>query len=279
MEKYILIITLLCFLVFTKPFYAQDINDKDSIEVTVIDSYVSPEKPYTFMLSFFTSSDCKSKILIDNKYEYPVSKKYSVNHNIKIDLTNLSFKTKSIPYVITVTDSSGHTYKSDEYDFELPGEIKVQSESNFLLLCLFGGAVFALPSPVYVSQNGKNYFSLTKEIPIISIRSSNFSYPFGYFSAEYSHIFNAPYKNFLRLGYKQLIVVPGIQYISPGADWFTNFKGFNGVSVEVSLGLFKVLNTFTVYTRYRFNIAPSNTKNNFHEISIGLYSSFFSVYL
>ena len=278
MGKYILI-TLLLVLIFSVSFFAQDTNNgQDSIEVTVIDSYVSPEKPFTFMLSFFTSSDCKSKVLIDNKYEYPVSKKYSVNHNIKIDLTNLSFKTKSIPYIITVEDSAGHIYKSDKYDFELPGEVKIQSESNFLLLCLFGGTVFALPSPVYVSQNNKSYFSLTKEIPIISIRSSNFSYPLGYFSAEYSHIFNAPYKNFLRLGYKQLIVLPGIQYISPGADWFTNFKGFNGVSVELSLGLFKILNTFTVYTRYRFNIAPGNSKNNFHEISIGLYSSFFSVY-
>ncbi len=279
MRKYIFSLILLV-LFCSATYYAQDnVGDQDSIEVTVIDSYVTPEKPYTFLLSFFTSSDCKSKVLIDNKYEYPVSQKYTVNHNIKIDLTNLNFKTKTVPYVIIVEDSSGHKYKSDINDFYLPGEVKLQSESNFLLLCLFGGAVFALPSPVYVSQNGSSYFSLTKEIPIISIRSSNFNYPSGYFSAEYSHIFNAPYKNFLRLGYKQVIVVPGIQYVSPGVDWFTNFKGFNGASVELSVGLFKILNTFTVYTRYRFNIAPNNSKNNFHEISIGLYSSFFSVYL
>ncbi len=279
MKKYFLIVFLFV-LSYSASFYAQENNQaQDSIEVTVIDSYVSPEKPYTFMLSFFTSSECKSKVLIDNKYEYPVSTKYTVNHNIKIDLSNLNFKTKSIPYIITVRDSAGHTFKSDVYDFELPGEVKIQSESNFLLLCLFGGTVFALPSPVYVSQNGKNYFSITKEIPIISIRSSNFNYPAGYFSAEYSHIFNAPYKNFLRIGYKQLIVVPGIQYVSPGLDWFTNFKGFNGASAELSIGWFKLLNTFTVYTRYRFNLEPNDTKNNFHEISIGLYSSFFSVYL
>ncbi len=279
MKKYFFIVLL--FVIFSSTsFYAQGRNqEQDSIEVTVIDSYVTPEKPHTFMLSFFTSSDCKSKVLIDNKYEYPVTENYTVNHNIKIDLTNLNFKTKLIPYVIIVQDSAGHTYHSDNYDFELPGEIKVESESNFLLLCLFGGTVFALPSPVYVSQNSKNYFSLTKEIPIISIRSSRFSYPAGYISAEYSHIFNAPYKNFLRLGYKQIFVVPGIQYISPGIDWFTNFKGFNGASAELSIGWFKLLNTFTVYTRYRFNLAPNHSENNFHEISIGLYSSFFSVYL
>ncbi len=250
----------------------------DSIDVTVLDSYVTPEVPHTFMLTFFTSKNCKSRVIIDNKYKFTVSDKFTESHNIKIDLSKLSFKTKSVPYVIIVQDSLGNITRSDNNEFEMPGEIKIKDESNFLLFCLFGGMVFALPDPVFVSQNGSNYFSLTKEIPLISIRSSNFSYPFGYFSGEYSHIFNAPYKNFFRLGYKQLIVVPGIQYISPGIDWFTNFKGFNGASVELSVGWFKILNTFTVYTRYRFNFKPGDSKNNFHEISIGLYSSFFSVY-
>ena len=45
----------------------------DSIEINIIDNYVTPETPYNFVLSFFTSEKTKSKILIDNKYDYVVS--------------------------------------------------------------------------------------------------------------------------------------------------------------------------------------------------------------
>ncbi len=258
--------------------FGQEQSNQDSIDVTVIDSYVSPEIPHHFLLSFFTSSKCKSTVLIDNKYKYTVSDTLTEDHNIKVDLTGLSFKTKSVPYVILVQDSSGKTYRSDKYDFEMPGEIKVQSESNFLLLCLFGATVFALPSPVFVASKDGNYFSLTKEIPILTIRSASYSYPAGYFSAEYSYIFNAPDKNFFRIGYKEIFVVPVFEYVSPGLDLFTNFKGYNGVSAEFSVGWFKLFNTFTVYTRYRFNLKPGEGGKNFNEISLGLYSSFFSIY-
>jgi hypothetical protein len=259
--------------------YAQDSTAvSDSVEIDIIDSYVTPEIPHTFMLSFFTSCDCKSKVIIDNHYNYTVSDNFADDHKIKVDLTKLEFKKRAVPYVIVVTDSLGHTYKSEQNEFYLPEQVKVQEESNFMLLCLFGGMVFALPAPSYAVQNGKGYFSLTKDIPLVSFRSKNFSYPLGYFSAEYTYIFNAPNKNLLRIGYKELIDVPGIQYVSPGISWFTNFKGFNGVGPEISLGLFRVLDTFTLYARYRYNIKPGNSKDNFQEISLGLYSSFFSIY-
>jgi hypothetical protein len=271
------LLTLFSFL-FIHPDFAQNNPATDSIDLTVIDSYVSPEIPHIFTLTFFTGFNCKSKVLIDKKYGYKVSDTLVTSHSLKVDLTNLSFKTKSVPFTIIVTDSAGKKYEVAGNEFDLPGEVKIEGESNFLLLCLFGGAVFALPSPTYVSQNGTSYFSLTKEIPIISFRSSNYTYPFGYISAEYSHIFKASYQNYLRLGYKEMITMPGIEYVSPGVNWFTSFKGFNGVSAELSLGLVRIFNTFTVYTRYRYNLQPSNSGNSFHEVSIGLYSSFFSFY-
>ncbi len=257
--------------------FSQDLTNQDSIDVTVIDSYVTPEIPHEFLLSFFTSSKCKSKVIIDNKYVYRVSDTLTVDHNIKVNLTGLSFKAKSVPFIIEVEDSSGRKFKSEQHDFELPGEIKIQSESNFLLLCLFGATVFALPSPIFVASNNGNYFSLTKEIPILTIRSSSYNYPAGYFSAEYSYIFNAPDKNFFRLGYKELYVIPVFEYISPGVDWFTNFHGYNGISAEFTIGWVKIFNTFTVYTMYRFNLKPGDGSKNFNEISLGLYSSFFSI--
>jgi hypothetical protein len=250
----------------------------DSVEINIIDNFVTPESPHNFVLSFFTSENTKSKVLIDKKFEYVVSDTFNDIHKTRIDISKLNFSNYDIPFVIIVEDSAGNKFTSEEYDFQLPKEIKVKSESNFLLLCLFGGTVFLLPSPVYVFTGNDHYFSLTKEIPLISISKKGFTYPAGYFSLEYSHIFNAPDKNFLRIGYKHIIEVPGIQYISPGVNGFTNFKGFNGISPEVSAGLFKFLDTFIVYIRYRYNVKPGETGSEFHEISLGLYSNFFSLY-
>ncbi len=251
----------------------------DSVEITILDSYVTPELPHSFLLSFFTSAPCRSQVKIANKYNYKISDKLTEEHNIKIDLTGLSFSSKSVPFTVTVEDSLGRQYKSDVNEFELPSEVKIKSESNFLLFCLFGGAVFALPSPAYVTGKSGNYFSLTKEIPVISFMSSGFNYPAGYLSVEYSYIFKARYKNLVRVGYKQIIPIPALEYISPGVDGFTNFKGFNGISGEVSVGWVRILNTFTLYTKYRYSFKPGDTADSFSEISLGLYSNFFSVHL
>ena len=276
-QKLIILIQLSLLLISTD-FALQNKSGADSVDITIIDSYVTPDMPHSFLLTFFTDINCKSKIIIDKRYEYNVSDTLTTNHSLKVELTKLSFKTKSVPFTIIIKNSSGKEYKTGGYDFDLPGEMKIQSESNFLFLCLFGGAVFALPSPVNVWQNSYSYFSLTKEVPLISLISPDYTYPIGYFSAEYSHVFRAPDQNFFRLGYKQIITLPFIEYFSPGVNWFTTFKGFNGVSGELSLGLVKLFNTFTLYSRYRYNIQPGNSGINFSEISLGLYSSFFSVY-
>jgi hypothetical protein len=268
------------FLLLLIPFifsYSQD--QTDSIEVYIIENFITPEPPHTFKLTFFTSSDCKSKLIIDGKYSYDVSTVLAGTHEADIDITKMNLQGELIPFVIIVEDSLGNKYQSEQYDFELPKEIKMESESNFLLLCLFGGTVFMVPAPVYVKAKDKDYFSLTKEIPMFFIRSRGYQYPTGYFSAEYSHIFNAQVKNYFRLGYKHIIEIPWIEYISPGFNGFTNFKGFNGISPEVSLGLFRIANTFTFYTRYRFNAKPSEAGSEFHEFNIGLYSGFFAFYL
>jgi hypothetical protein len=254
-------------------------QDEDSIEVFLIDSYVTPELPHRFILSFFTSEGARSKVMIDDNYEFTVSDTLTDNHKTEIDVTDLDFMTATVPYFIIVENADGKKYYSEKYEFELPYETKVKGGSGMFTMCLFGSVVFILPSPTYVRMDQANYFSLTKEVPLIFIRSSGLGYPTGYFSAEYSHIFNAPVKNLLRLGYKHLIDIPGIEYISPGLGGFTNFKGFNGISPELSLGLFKLYNVFTVYTRYRYNTKPGSAGSEFHEISIGLYSGFFAVYL
>jgi hypothetical protein len=268
---------LFIFLLIADITYTQE--KPDSIEVNIIENFVTPESPYTFKLTFFTSADCKSKVIIDGKNTFDVSTTPAGTHEVAIDISKLNLQGEFIPFIILVEDSLGNKFKSEQYEFELPKEVKLESESNFLFLCLFAGTVFILPSPVLADIKGETYFSLTKEIPLLFIRSSGYQYPAGYFSIEYSHIFNAPVKNFFRVGYKHLIQIPGIEYISPGINGFTNFKGFNGISPEISLGLFRIANTFTLYTRYRFNAKPGENGREFHEFSIGLYSGFFAIYL
>lgn len=275
MRKFLLL--FFCLLI-SIDIFSQGNSDSDSVEVYLIDNYITPEKPPVLIVSFFTNIPVKSKIIIDDKYEYLVSKKMSENHRDSIGISNLKLKSKQIHFIVQVEDSLGRKYSSEIYEVDLPKEVEIKGESNFLLLCLLGGTIFILPSPVYVNWGGKSYFSLNKEIPLVFIRSGGFSYPTGYFSLEYSYIFHASVRNFLRLGYKHLIEVPGIEYVSPGVDGFTNLKGFNGISLELSIGWLKVLDTFTLYSRFRYNFKPGEKNSEFSEISIGLYSGFFAIY-
>jgi len=58
-----------------------------------------------------------------------------------------------------------------------------------------------------------------------------------------------------------------------------DFNTNQGISPELSVGLFTIKDTFTFYARYRYNLKLHTEGTNFHEITIGLYSGFFSLYL
>ncbi len=254
-------------------------SDADSIEVYLIDAYIKPEPPQIFFLSFFTSDVAKSVVVIDGRYSSTVSDEFTDMHKAEIDLEDMIFSGKIVPFVIITENEYGKTFTSESFDFDLPFEPEIKGGSNFIQLCLFGGAIFLLPYPNYVIQNGHNSFSLTKEIPIISFRSSNLNYPAGFLSLEYSYIFDADAKNYLRAGYKKIYELPHLKYLSPGVSLYTNFLGNNGIGLELSAGLFTIVDTFTLYVRYRYNLKPGDSSDNFHEISLGLYSGFFSFYL
>lgn len=266
-------------LMFLMPADISAQDEQDSIEVNLIDSYITPETPHKFIISFFTNEKASSKIIIDDKDEFIISDSLAKDHKAEIDVSGLQFTKTNIPFFIVVEDSAGNTFYSERYEVDLPFETEVKGGSNFLTVCLFGGIIFGLPSPAYVNMQHDNYFSLTKEIPLVFLKTTGLGYPIGYFSAEYSHIFEAPVKNFFRIGYKHIIDIPGIEYISPGINGFTNFTGFNGISPELSIGWFKIYNLFTLYTRYRYNAKPGQAGSEFHEISLGLYSGFFAIYL
>ena len=253
--------------------------DSAGIEVYLIDAYVKQEPPYIFILSYFTSDVCKSNVIIDGKYSYAVTDSLSESHSSKIDLMNLKFLQKNISFIIETIDSLGNKFKSEEFEFDLPFEPTITGGSSIWTLCLFAGSVFVLPMPGYVNANGNHYYSLTKEIPVISFRSKRGNYPSSYFSFEYTYIFEAENKNFARLGYKRIFPIDYIEYFAPGITAYTNFKGQNGFGPELSVGWFTLFDTFTLYTRYRYNFKPNDSNSNFHEINLGLYTRFFSLYL
>lgn len=280
MRKFYLIIAIL--ISFNQIVISQETSnsetDSTGMEIYLIDAYVKPDSPYIFVLSFYTSKTCLSNVIIDGKYEFVVSNGLSEAHSAKIDLTGLKFLNKNVPFFIATIDSLGNKFTSEEYEFDLPYEPIIEEGSSLFTLCLFAGSVFLIPAPGYVNMQSDSYFSLTKEIPVISFRSKGINYPASYISIEYTHVFDAPYKNFARLGYKRIFNTGIIEYISPGVTAFTNFSGQNGIAAEVSLGLFTMFDTFTLYTRYRYNLKPGDPDSNFYEINLGFYTRFFSLY-
>ena len=265
------------FFLLLSPLYL--LAQSDSIEVYLIDAYCTREMPYTFKLSFYTSEECKSKVVLDEKYEFDVSKELTDFHKKEIDINNISFSGKIVYFTIITETESGEKFESEKFDFDLPFELQIESGSDLFTLCLFGSVIFLLPYPSYAFDNNSSYFSLTKEIPFISFRSRNLNYPSGYLSIEYSYLFNNDDPSYLRLGYKKLFEVSHIEYLSPGLSLYTNFDLNQGVSPELSVGLFTIEDSFTFYVRYRYNFTLQSNGKNFQEINIGLYSGFFSLYL
>lgn len=252
---------------------------ENELEIFIIDAFVTPEKPHTFKLSFFTSKEVVSEILIDNEYRLKISEQFIEDHSAKIDFTEFDFSNKFIPYKIICENKNGEITESENFELILPYEefIETKEGDDPISTILFGMLLYILPSPNMLIIESENYFSLSKELPIITFYSSGYNYPSASISLEYTHIYESDIYNYLRVGYKHFIPIDVIEYVSPGLTGFTNFNGNNGLGLETSIGLFKVYDIFTFYSRYRYNISLDETKINFHEISIGLYSHFFTI--
>ena len=252
---------------------------QEETEIYLIDSYVTPEKPHKFILSYFTSDSAKSSVEIDDEYTFAVSDELTDFHEFEIDVEKMKFDSSHFSFHILAQDKNGIESKSQPYSVELPFAAKIQGGKNprLLTICL-GGVIFALPSPVYVYADGDEYFALTKEIPVFSFYAIGYNYPVSYIGLEYTHIFNAEKNDLIRLGYKYIFQPPYLKFIFPGISAFSNLAGYHGAGAELSVGLFDI-SVFTVFTRYRYNFEFKNSRNDFHEISVGLYSSFFSINL
>lgn len=275
MRILISIFTLLLFIM--APSFSMAL-EQDSIEVYLIDSFVPPENPDVFIVSFYTSDTCLSAILIDGKYEVKISEIFSDNHRAEIDISKYAFQSDKVGFLLITEDAEKNKYKSEKYEFTIPIEKVVQAGGSNLMSCLFGSIVFLTPSPTLVLTKDEKFFSLSKDLPVFAFYSGGFNYPKGYLFVGYSHTFNFAYRNLARLGFKYIFEVPYIEFVSPGISGFSNMKGFNGVSSEVTLGLFKVYSVFTVTAGSRFNIKPGTAGSEFWEFNVGLFSSFFTLH-
>ncbi|MBN1301719.1 MAG: hypothetical protein JW995_10940 [Melioribacteraceae bacterium] len=251
---------------------------QNSTEIYLLDAYVTPEVPYVLKISFFTSEPVKSKIMVNNEYEIRVESEYKDNHNLETQIRNYKFDSTVVPFYIEVVNREGIISKSEIYDFELPenNELLKGEGSGLFTMCCLGGIIFGLPSAALLKTDNDDFFSLTKEIPLISFYSGGYNYPAGVLSLEYSYIFNYTDKHHYRLGYKHFIELDCIEFISPGLNAYANFKGQAGISPEISIGWLKVYNVFTIYTRYRYTTNLNDSKHKFNEFSVGLFSSFFT---
>jgi len=273
--KFKAILLFILILTSTEKLFSQT----DSIEVYLIDAYCTRELPYIFKLSFYTSDLCKSKVILEDKYEFGVSYEPTDLHKTEIALSNLAFADKVVNFVIITETDSGVINKSETFDFDLPFEPQIKEGSDWITLCLFGSSIFLIPYPSYVAESSQGYFSLTKEIPVISFRSKSLNYPSAYFSFEYTYIFNAEDPGYLRAGYKKIFEIPKMEFITVGISLYSNFDKNYGISPEVSIGLFTIKDTFTMYIRSRSNFTFHPSGTNFQEIYIGFYSGLFSLYL
>lgn len=160
--------------VFTLSCYinAQDFEyDSDFYEVFLIDSYVTPEIPHTFVLTFFTPDEVTSKISIDDNYEFIISEVATEDHNTKIDISQIHFDSLYVTCKIMMKDADGNDLFSEPFELALPNsyEIAMDDAPGLLTTCCFGGVVFGLPSPNVILTEEGSFFSLTKRNPSSNI--------------------------------------------------------------------------------------------------------------
>lgn len=264
-------------------FISNLINAQQSLEIYPIDSYVTPEKPYILNVSFYTSDSAVSKIIIEDEYEFIISEKLTDFHEYNLNLSSYKFDSAYISYKLIVENKEKGIYGSEVFEEELPHKNLIKSKDDYSLLGSFcvGSGIFSIPSIAFAKFENGEYFGLTKEFPFLSYYASGYNYPSGYLSIEYTYYFDRDDRpsNFLRFGYKHIVPLPVIEFISGGVTGFTDFKGFNGVSPEVTIGFFEFYDAFTLYGRYRYSIQPSENKKDYHEISAGIYTNFFSLNL
>ncbi|NUN07632.1 MAG: hypothetical protein HUU54_00475 [Ignavibacteriaceae bacterium] len=276
--KYVLPLFIL---LFAYPVFAQtDDFDTDSVEVILIEAYVTQDDPDHLILSFFTSEPVKSRLLFGKGEEMTVNGSFVDNHKVKLNISGVKSDTTFLEFVVLVEREDGTGNSSEVFEVELPRReiVQLAQESGALTGCLIGGMVYMIPGVVHYYEAGESYFGIDKELPVISYFRGGYNYPVGYLALEYIHLPKAVTKNFVSITANGILEFKPVEYLSAGIGYTTDFRKSNSLTLDVSVGLFRVLNVFTFYVENRFGYYPS-AKSGYSQQSIGLFSSFFSIQL
>ncbi len=264
---------------FVLPVFGQNEEEiQDSVEVILIEAFISPEKPSQMVISFFTSEPVRSKLVFDSGEIFVVTDSLLDNHKASFDISSLRPDTTFLKFTVLVEKEDGISNHSEVFEVELPRKelTELARDNTALTGCLIGGAVYLVPGFVHHYESGKSYAGFNKEFPVISFFRGGYNYPIAYLAAEYSHIPKMARKNFYSVNANLILETKYIEYISAGAGYLTDFGNIRSVNLDVSVGLFKLFNVFTVYAKTRLGF-PTGSGNSFSQQSIGLFSSFFSI--
>lgn len=251
------------------------------VEVGIIESFVYDKNPDTLVLTFSTDIYCKATAVIKNGGKFVISDTLTDFHHREVALSKEVRTADRGYFYLILTGEDGIVDTSEMFDFENYKDttIEVVSETGAgLTSCITGGAIYLVPSFYNHTEGGTQTRGIGKEFPIVSFFSGGFNYPVSYLMVEYRYLLKTKPAHQLSAGWKYMWQPPTVDFISPGVFLFTDFLGNNGAGAEVSLGLFKFFDVYTVYTKFRYNRSFAASKREFTDISVGLYSSFFSLH-
>ena len=253
---------------------------EEPVEFYIIDSYVTPETPHIFKLTFFTSDSCTTKILFNNNKTYAISKRLNTDHKFTLNLTGFVFDSAFVPFYLIAKNKAGKEFKSEKFEVELPDDKELlQSESggSIFNICLGGVSILIPSAGVYKPQGGEFKFSLSKQLPFITFGNIGGKYPAGYLALNYTYVFNNEFSNFLGITYKGIWQPGLIEYLALGGGVYSNLKGGYGFSPELEIGLVRIFNGYTLFVKEKFNWNVFLTGENANQIFVGIYAPFFSI--
>ncbi|MCX8011196.1 MAG: hypothetical protein N3A61_08590 [Ignavibacteria bacterium] len=266
---------------FSNLLFAQE----EEFELFLIDNYLKDDNQNVLVLSWNTNIECRSTVIIKEFGKFKASDTLTKIHSTEIDVSKYPRRGEEVEFWIVSTFEDGLIDTSETFTFYLPPieDVKIESDRTSFLIntCCIGGSLWLIPSPGISIIDGDLKFSISKEFPLISFGSESAykNYPYGYLSVEFTHNLKSDVKNLFRYGYKHIFEINDfVNFVSVGLSGFSNFKGLNGISPEMTISIFKVLSSFDFYLRYRYD-NQINSGYKSQNILIGLFTSSFSLHL